>query len=79
MFEQAFWRDNGYSGEIVSNGGETDMREVSAGPLSACFDATTNNGIPAIVGFIAGRVGVEWHRKTVSTTNALYLHYYHDL
>ncbi|XP_042241255.1 probable flavin-containing monoamine oxidase A isoform X2 [Homarus americanus] len=63
-YKKAFWRDNGYSGEIVSNGGETEVDGVSRGPLSACFDATTHTGTPAIVGFIAGRQGVEWHNKT---------------
>lgn len=66
IYDKAFWREKGWSGEIVSNGGKTDMPGVSCGPLSACFDATTNNGVPAIVGFIAGRQGTEWQNKTES-------------
>lgn len=65
-YKKAFWRENGYSGEIVSNGGETEVAGMSRGPLTASCDATTNTGTPAIVGFIAGRQGVEWNTKTES-------------
>lgn len=40
----------------------------SSGPLSIVYDATTDNQVPALVGFIAGRPGVEWHLKTVWLT-----------
>ncbi|XP_047502398.1 probable flavin-containing monoamine oxidase A [Penaeus chinensis] len=67
VYDRAFWRENGFSGEVVSNGGTEGLPEgVSQGPLSVCFDATTDRGTPAIVGFIAGRQGVEWQGKTVS-------------
>lgn len=74
IYKKAFWKENGYSGEIVSNGGETEVAGVSRGPLSACFDATTNNGTPAIVGFIAGRQGVEWHNKTEMERKTAVIH-----
>lgn len=53
------------SGEIVSNGGDPVLG-CSSGPISVVYDATTNNDVPALVGFIAGRAGAEWHHKTVS-------------
>ncbi|KAK3887892.1 hypothetical protein Pcinc_008042 [Petrolisthes cinctipes] len=66
VYRKAFWREKGYSGEIVSNGGGPlgDVGGVTCGPLSVCYDATTHSGTPAIVGFIAGRQGIEWHNKT---------------
>lgn len=66
VYDRAFWREKGFSGEVVSNGGVEGLPEgVSRGPLSVCFDATTHRGTPAIVGFIAGRHGVEWQSKTM--------------
>lgn len=64
---KAYWREQGYSGEVVSNGGGP-MMGCSSGPISILYDATTDNQVPALVGFIAGRPGVEWHRKTVWLT-----------
>ncbi|KAK7019792.1 hypothetical protein SK128_021483 [Halocaridina rubra] len=63
-YRKAFWREKGYSGEVVSNGGKTKIPGVSCGPLSICFDAVNSNGVPALVGFISGRQGTEWHNKT---------------
>ncbi|XP_042869530.1 probable flavin-containing monoamine oxidase A [Penaeus japonicus] len=65
VYEKAFWREKGFSGEVVSNGGNERLpKGVSCGPLSVCFDATTPGGTAAIVGFIAARQGVEWQGKT---------------
>lgn len=66
IYDKAFWRENGFSGEVVSSGGVTTEVGVSCGPLSICFDAVSSNGVPAIVGFISGRQGTEWHNKTKS-------------
>lgn len=38
----------------------------SSGPLNVVYDATTNSHVPALVGFIAGKPGTEWNRKTVA-------------
>lgn len=62
---QAYWREAGYSGEVVSNGGGP-LNGCRTGPISVVYDATTNNGVPALVGFYAGKPGVEWHNKSVS-------------
>nr|XP_027230105.1 probable flavin-containing monoamine oxidase A [Penaeus vannamei] len=66
VYDKAFWRENGFSGEVVSNGGSERLPSgLTRGPLSVCFDATTHRGTPAIVGFIAARQGVEWQGKTI--------------
>ncbi|KAK2714485.1 hypothetical protein QYM36_008892, partial [Artemia franciscana] len=59
-YDKSYWTEEGYSGEIVSNGGLSNIDGISNGPLSVVYDATTNNGVPALVGFIAGRQGIEW-------------------
>jgi len=68
LFEKTYWREKGFSGEIVSNGGGP-MLGCSTGPLSVVYDATNDKNVPALVGFIAGRPGVEWHRQTVCMLN----------
>lgn len=54
LYEAPFWRDRGYSGEIVSN----------VGPLSIVFDNTTHDeSQAALVGFIVGRHAHEWSMR----------------
>ncbi len=44
-YETPFWRDKGYSGEVVS----------THGPMSVVFDNTTHDGAqPALLGFVVG-------------------------
>ncbi|XP_057367268.1 probable flavin-containing monoamine oxidase A isoform X1 [Daphnia carinata] len=62
-YDKTYWRENGFSGEIVSNGGGP-LLKCSTGPISVVYDATTDKNVPALVGFVAGRPGVEWHRQT---------------
>nr|CAD7259331.1 unnamed protein product [Timema shepardi] len=62
-YERPFWRDQGYSGQVVSDGGIwTDYHSMVA-PVSSTFDATTESGSPALVGFLAAKKGVQWSRK----------------
>jgi monoamine oxidase len=50
-YERAFWRDAGYSGEVVSSGG----------PLSIVYDNTSHDGRqPALVGFVVGSQARQW-------------------
>uniref|UniRef100_H3B1N0 Amine oxidase n=1 Tax=Latimeria chalumnae TaxID=7897 RepID=H3B1N0_LATCH len=56
-YPTAFWREKGYSGEIVCNG-------CFDSPLSFTFDATSSTGNPALVGFIAAGQALEWSQKT---------------
>ena len=46
------------------------MSDCSSGPLSVVYDATTDNDVPALVGFIAGKHGIEWQSKTVRLLSA---------
>ncbi|XP_046437398.1 probable flavin-containing monoamine oxidase A [Daphnia pulex] len=64
-YDKTYWREKGFSGEVVSNGGGP-LLGCSTGPLSIVYDATNDKNIPALVGFIAGRPGVEWHRQTAA-------------
>ncbi|KAK6038577.1 amine oxidase [Cooperia oncophora] len=49
-FETAFWREEGWSGEVVSTGRTTTPNEVL--PVNCTFDYTSIYGIPALVGFM---------------------------
>jgi len=50
-YENAFWREAGFSGEAVS----------SDGPLSVVYDCTANdNRQPALVGFVVGNQARQW-------------------
>ncbi len=50
-YERAFWRETGYSGEVVS----------SDGPFSVVYDNTSHDGKqPALVGFIVGNHARQW-------------------
>ncbi|TRY65436.1 hypothetical protein DNTS_008767, partial [Danionella cerebrum] len=52
-YPTAFWRNKGYSGEIVVRPSETC-------PLSVTFDATSPKGNPALVGFICALQAHDW-------------------
>lgn len=60
---QAYWRLKGFSGEIVT----TDPRPGQAlpGALSIVYDATSDQGHPALVGFIGGDQATVWADKSV--------------
>lgn len=55
---QAFWREKGFSGEIVA-GSSTEC------PFCVTFDATSPFGNAALVGFIAGQQASHWEPKEV--------------
>jgi monoamine oxidase len=53
-YPRAFWREQGMSGEALSD----------AGPLRAVFDDTSRDGAhAALVGFIVGDAAREWHTR----------------
>ncbi len=66
-YERAFWREAGFSGEVVS----------SDGPLSVVYDNTSHDGRqPALVGFVVGSQARQWSAQPLSdrkrrVTNAL--------
>ncbi|KAK2818928.1 hypothetical protein Q5P01_024489 [Channa striata] len=55
-YQTAFWKENGFSGEIVA-GSSTNC------PFSVTFDATSPSGNAALVGFIAGKHASQWSPK----------------
>ncbi|XP_053267845.1 amine oxidase [flavin-containing] A [Pleuronectes platessa] len=55
-YQTAFWREKGFSGEIVA-GSSTDS------PFCVTFDATSPGGNAALVGFIAGQQASQWSSK----------------
>ncbi|XP_013393626.1 probable flavin-containing monoamine oxidase A [Lingula anatina] len=64
-YQTAFWRDEGFSGEIVSSG-KTDL-------LLGVLDATSPNGNPALVGFVAAKHAVKWSSQEASKRKAAVL------
>ncbi|XP_063961702.1 probable flavin-containing monoamine oxidase A [Lytechinus pictus] len=50
-YKTAFWRDKGYSGEII-NSSNNSLSPNDVGPLIYVCDATSWKGSPALVGFI---------------------------
>ncbi|XP_060924547.1 amine oxidase [flavin-containing] A [Limanda limanda] len=55
-YQTAFWREKGFSGEIVT-GSSTEC------PFCVTFDATSPGGNAALVGFIAGQQASQWNSK----------------
>jgi monoamine oxidase len=56
-YERAFWRDAGFSGEVVS----------SDGPLSIVYDNTSHdNRQPALIGFVVGSQARQWSSQPLS-------------
>ncbi|VDO05208.1 unnamed protein product [Haemonchus placei] len=50
-FETAFWREEGWSGEVISTGRTTSPNEVL--PIICTYDFTSSSGIPAMIGFMS--------------------------
>uniref|UniRef100_A0A3P9QF62 Amine oxidase n=1 Tax=Poecilia reticulata TaxID=8081 RepID=A0A3P9QF62_POERE len=62
-YQTAFWKEKGFSGEIVA-GSSTDC------PFCVTFDATSPRGNPALVGFISGREATLWSAREVKSIGA---------
>ncbi|CAF1341491.1 unnamed protein product [Adineta ricciae] len=63
IFDKAFWRDDGLSGEVVSDGSFAPLG-LSIGPMTYLIDGTTSYGTPALLGFIGGRCAAVWTSVT---------------
>ncbi|KAI0218221.1 Amine oxidase [flavin-containing] A [Lamellibrachia satsuma] len=63
-YQHAFWREDGYCGAVVTNGGQSIHSDCDHGPLSIVYDATSSGGNPALVAFIAGEQQLEYSLKT---------------
>ncbi|XP_034752528.1 probable flavin-containing monoamine oxidase A [Etheostoma cragini] len=55
-YPTAFWKEKGFSGEVVA-GSSTEC------PFCVTFDATSPSGNAALVGFIAGQQASQWSSK----------------
>ena len=56
-YERAFWREAGFSGEVLS----------SDGPLSVVYDNTSHDELqPALVGFVVGNQARQWSAQPLS-------------
>ncbi len=73
MFRTAFWLEDGWSGEVVGNGGPSRDPDCENGPTTIIIDATTKVGTPALVAFIAGKHADQWMTKTVAEQRAALL------
>ncbi|CAD5122486.1 DgyrCDS10909 [Dimorphilus gyrociliatus] len=67
-YKKPFWRDNGFSGEILTTGGQSIIPNCSRGPNCIVFDATTLENDAALVGFIGGSQHFEYSAKTLEET-----------
>ncbi|CAF4928496.1 unnamed protein product [Rotaria sp. Silwood1] len=63
IFDKAFWREDGLSGEVISDGSFAPHAH-SIGPMTYLIDGTSSNGTPALLGFIGGRCASVWTSAT---------------
>ncbi len=64
LYERAFWRERGLSGEGITN----------VGPVAVAFDNTSHDGTqPALLGFVVGRAAHEWGARPASERRAAVL------
>jgi monoamine oxidase len=61
IYERAFWREAGYSGEVLT----TDS------PACLFYDAVTSKGTPALVAFVAAAAATHWSGKEEELKEAL--------
>ena len=59
-YDTPFWKDRGYSGEVVADGD----------PLTVVFDNTTEEGIPILLGFIVGQPARLWGTRPLEQRRA---------
>ncbi len=61
-YKKAFWRERGYSGEVVS----------TVGPLSVVFDNTSHDGkVPMLLGFVVAKHARGWSEKPAEVRRQL--------
>ncbi|XP_030840277.1 probable flavin-containing monoamine oxidase A [Strongylocentrotus purpuratus] len=75
-YKKAFWREAGYSGEIVCNGSCATVPGCNKAPIQYVLDATSSEGNPALVGFI-GNPSL-WGQVSVDTRKAAILNHLAD-
>ena len=65
VFKTSFWLEDGFSGEVVSSGGQSNVTGCENGPVTVWYDATTSKGTPALVGLFGGKNADQWFDRTV--------------
>ncbi len=79
VYDKSFWLDDGFSGEVVATGGPTGAKGCEMGPASIFYDATTSNGTPILVGFLAGKNANQWFAKYIGSIRFfLVCMFFHD-
>lgn len=78
-YKRSFWRDFGFSGEVVSDGSvlwidQDSGQSPTLGPISCVFDGTDSDNNPALVGFIGGKPSVEWMNMADETRKIEIIH-----
>jgi monoamine oxidase len=63
LYERPFWRDAGWSGEVVADGD----------PITVVFDNSDHQGQAALVAFIVGRPAREWSQRSEHARKATVL------
>eukprot|EP00118_Oscarella_pearsei_P004687 m.20440 g.20440 ORF g.20440 m.20440 type:complete len:120 (+) comp28017_c0_seq4:855-1214(+) len=65
-YETAFWRDSGYSGEIISSSSTHQVgNTIISSPIFCAWDGTTADGLPALVLLHGGRTAIPWIDQNV--------------
>ena len=67
VYKEPFWLNKGYSGEYVGKGSLSNSLDGGRGPICVIYDATTANGLPALVGFVGGETLNKWSTEDDET------------
>lgn len=68
-YEKPFWRLNGYSGEVVSDGSilfKKDEKSPNLGPVSIVYDGTSSENDAALVGLMGANGITNWIGKNLN-------------
>merc|ERR1719341_1758568 len=63
IYPKPYWKEMGYSGEIVSSGGTPVSPDCEGSPICITLDDSHENQF-SIVGFIGGKLAVQWAEKS---------------
>ena len=72
-YDEAYWLSSGYSGDFVSAGGVQKLPSVEGDPITVLCDGTTFDDVPALVGFLGGRLAVQWGQMGVEALQSAIL------
>ena len=68
-YDEPYWLRQGFSGQFLSNGGRKNVNTESGmvlegGPITWLVDGTPHSKVPMLVGFLGGKLAVEWSQVT---------------